>query len=240
MKFFLLGFLLVHSVLAYSRPKSVEFSSRVISYTFCPMCEACTGLLLDERNILTSAHCSNDNYLESVGKRALRIYQERARGGYSILTLKYRFHSHPEYDKKNHFNDLMIINFKATKKILFRGSLPPEITSYSRDELTRDKVFLAEGISKRGIKRSIPLQFSSKFTNRNGPGVNLRFAYPEGSDMVIDRGDSGGPVYVERNGVWELVGVMSSINSSKTAAFATWLSPPLASWIQSSLDRFNR
>ena len=68
----------------------------------------------------------------------------------------------------------------------------------------------------------------------------MRFIYPEGSNLTIEKGDSGGPVYIEWGGVRELIGITSSISVSKPAVFATWLSPSLASWIQATLDDLNR
>ena len=161
MRLWSLGFLLVFSTLAYPKEKEVEFFSRVISYTLCSKCEACSGVMLDGKNILTAAHCLEERYRQKNGKYILKIYQERTRGIYSLSTYRYRFRPHPKYDEKNHFNDLMIINFKVGQEVLFRGSPLGEIARDGKEDLRRDKLadktFLAEGFGgQRGEEIGSP------------------------------------------------------------------------------------
>ena len=242
LKSYIFGFLIVFSALAYSKKKSVEFSSRMVTYTFCSNCETCTGVLLDERHILSSAHCYSEDYLGGgTGRYALEIYQGKARHeNYSVSTLIYRFLSHPEHDKEHHYNDLMIINFKGNKKITFSDDATLKISPYGEGDLVRDGIFTVKDFKTKRVVRSTPLQFVAGLKNPHGTGMNLRFSYLDGSEGIVGKGDSGAPVYIEEEGEEKLLGVVSFINGSGTAVFATWLSPSLRAWIQSNVELSNR
>jgi hypothetical protein len=75
--------------------------------------------------------------------------------------------------------------------------------------------------------------------------LNFRFAQPEISGSAVCKGDSGGPVYTEVNGVVTLYGVTSGVVShpKKGVAGCAWsflqLVVPLQSlngWITSAID----
>ena len=131
MKTWLIGILLVQVAPA----KEINLSSKLISYTLCAKCGDCTGFFLDEKTILTAAHCkekmmdrsigsgfriSPQNILKSLNSNNLKVYKIN----------KYTLHPSPIYNPKNRLHDIMIIKLeKNTIELLQYHHSPQFITN---------------------------------------------------------------------------------------------------------------
>ena len=199
--------------------------------------------MLDERNILTAAHCFKPKYKgASIGKYVLKVYQERVFGAASLLSLGYRFYPHPDYDDENDFNDLMIINIRKETNVVFSSPLEGFAPDPEKD-LTMGKLqnipIWAEGFGGEKVKKRISLNFLTRAIHEETSSVKLYFAQKKDNEFSIVKGDSGGPIFIERDGVREIIGLTSSVGLPANVLIATWLSPDHVNWIQSTLDTIN-
>ena len=165
-------------------------------------CPLCTGLLLDEQTILTTAHCKSSS-------GGFKISQNDAQ--YSLHSYRirnYTLHVHPEYDAETHINDLMIIKWERKK--LNSSTLHAPKLVYNDD---LEGMFWTEGFGgkrtknfKWALKRKVPLKFKQLWQQPPGyKGENygvkesaLPMLSPGKLGSCFGKKDSGGPTYVQR------------------------------------------
>ena len=240
------GFLLIQMQHAFAQLPT--FPSPVISYTFCANpryddCQLCSGLLLDQQTILTTAHCKRD----SGGLKVSLNNALSSRHSYRIDD--YTLHVHPEYDAETHINDLMIIKWEG-KGIEILDAPPPKLV-YDDDLAGK---FWIEGFggkkrrnSRSTFKRNVPLKFNQFWQQPSDDSGTWseRILFANAGKLSPCFGDSGGPTYVQRpNGEILVIAIQSAIMtdspwdkscSVKKDSIHIWLYPHLE-WIAEFLD----
>ena len=214
-RIWIIGFLIIPISFA-QRP--IELPSRLISYTLCPTCSNCTGLFLNNKTILTAAHCAERNslVLPNPSVPPWGKFQGLVLATKNVWKTK-RYHMvndyvltpHSQYNKQTRFNDLMIIKLK--KEIKLPKALFP--ISFATDNSLQG-VFWGKGfgggngyrILREG--REIPLKLATT--------VESRLVFFHEGKTATCFGDSGGPTYIQRtNGSVELVSIISGFARPK-------------------------
>ena len=112
----------------------LALTARTISYSLCSNCSDCTGFFLNEKTILTAAHCP-ENTLSPLKRTPWRNEKGLVLSTKNIWTSKtrhvitdYTLHPGPLYNKGTRQNDVMIIKLKSNV-ILPQASPAPLFTS---------------------------------------------------------------------------------------------------------------
>lgn len=188
-----------------------RYEKSIVSIWYPEKNSNCTGTLIDEGLVLTAAHCdslqqpyicfSHESPRELAHRKELAKYCVRAKG-----SLAHRFYLDDMTADTQNVNDLRLIQFD--------GELPADIQPMA---LPLKEMRLAPGqnviLSGHGLLNFSPpiiprslqiadLQFSSRFSE-----TELQFDPFEKRGACI--GDSGGPVFIRRNGKPVLIGVVS-------------------------------
>ena len=117
--------------------KPMHLLSPLISYTLCPKCGECTGLLLDHHNILTAAHCKEEIMKLKIHLKGLKISSKnilKSEKFYLIKHGNFSLFPHPQYNSKNWQNDLMIIRLNKRGAKFTNPLLLPLATSNNLQE----------------------------------------------------------------------------------------------------------
>ena len=119
----------------------ISLPARTISYSLCSNCSDCTGFFLDEKTILTAAHCPEKKIsplkrtpwknMKGIVLSTKNIWLNRTR--YAITD--YTLYPSPLYNKSTRQNDLMIIKLKSNV-ILPQASPAPLFSRCSEIDTT--------------------------------------------------------------------------------------------------------
>lgn len=182
----------------------------------------CTGVLIHERMVITSAHCAD-------GAETMTVVFDVQNGESAKeieIVLKDKIKMHPDYDRaKSLFsNDLsvLILEKKAPvqKRIIRR--IPLDNQLHGNDQMIRIGVGLRNNKNMRNIT-------DPRFVKLKEPGVL------ETSDTYALFGDSGGPIYTPQH---ELIGIHSTMDSfdgkAPPHAYSAYL-PFFKTWIDEQL-----
>ena len=219
-----------------SESSSVALSSRTILYRFDDG-SFCTGFFIDDKTILTAANClkrdSNPEYI------SLKI-----RNGLFITLKDYSLHVHPEYDRRNFLNDLMIIKLKKDR---VRFPTNPPLKLVSSDSLEGIFTFSGfggqrrKGINPEHYRRYVPLALAELQPPKSANAKSrLHFSQTDSNVQAICEGDGGGIVTVQRPaGTIEIMAVNSGYIPDvargcdyRNRSVHVWLFPHL-DWIES-------
>ncbi len=169
----------------------------------------CGGSLYNERTVITAAHClQNYKTIEAfVGTTSLfsmhPIYVSD-----SIV--------HSGYNSRTQANDIALL--KLSKAAKFNDYVQPICLSSVAETEGEQTVAMGWGLTQeRGSisyhlqKATVPVIDSSKCREMSGYPLDETMICAGYEDGMIDscQGDSGGPLVVQRDGVFELVGVVS-------------------------------
>ena len=219
MKTWIIGLLLIQG--AWAKP--VEFPSRIVSYRLCFSCLTCTGLLLDEKTILTAAHCAkNERPGNKSGNRyEIKISQYVLKKWFDPVLVQSRsftLHRNPQYNSKKQYNDVMIIKLKKNLVKLPTDSFPPQFVA--SDDL--EGMFWAKGFGgEQREAREMPLDLRASSPKR------ARLIFNHVNEYRTCFGDSGGPTYIQRPGEEpKLVSIMSGFGPKKGSEETEICSPP--------------
>jgi secreted trypsin-like serine protease len=167
------------SVEAAAYPEAVLVTARSPAQN--ATCRFC-GVLIDDRAVLTAAH-------GVVGLETWEVTAPYAKGGAATVQVQ-SARIHPDYEKGDFENDLAVlrladaIELEQSLPVLHRGDLRPlgsRFTLVGRVEngkLSREQLFTAE---------------VERFSIRGN--INLYGGFPR----LCERGDSGGPVFADRD-----------------------------------------
>ena len=221
---------------ALARP--IKISTRLISYVLCAKYGDYTGLLLDERTIITAAHCQEEIQDADKDFKGLQISTQnilRTRRKYTIN--EYTLYTNPLYNSETRLNDLMIIKLED-RFVQFSKKTPPPPSLITDDSLEEE--FWLEGFGNKRGRRSHKVPLSLYYLEAQS---RLQFKQTKRLKPACF-GDSGGPTYVRRpNGEVELAALLSGVGktnksrltcSSKHYSLNTWLYPHLE-WIHGLL-----
>ena len=161
-------------------------------------CGDCTGLLLDERTIITAAHCQEEIQDADKDFKGLQISTQnilRTRRKYTID--EYTLYTNPLYNPETRLNDLMIIKLED-RFVQFSQKTPPPPSLITDDSLEGE--FWLEGFgAKKGFitkraRRSRKLPLSLHYLEAQS---RLQFKQTKKLKSACF-GDSGGPTYMKR------------------------------------------
>ena len=156
----------------------------------------CTGVAINEETILTAAHCLEGEVLK------LRVSNSATYNPEGKFMSVFSFELHPGYDSSasSYKNDLA--------KIKLRSKLPSNTMFYP---------IIKEGQSLDG--QVMRLGFGNRGNRNNRTLVTPVFKKLRPMDQVLEledmysySGDSGGPVFIQKNGQMYLVAIHSTLS----------------------------
>lgn len=192
-------------------------SSLVIEVTRPTGIFTCTGVAVKKDLVLTAAHCLEGEILK------IRVFNQIAYDPKSQFYGATAFEIHPQYNSKNS-------NYKSDlAKIKLDSDLPSSIKFLpiikNNSELAGNVVRL--GFGSRGDNRNVRTMVSPVMRE-----VNHMENILELDDMYSFSGDSGGPIFLQREGQMYLVAIHSTLSYGPEGKFS--FNPLLASqrnWI---------
>lgn len=192
-------------------------SSLLIEVTRPSGINTCTGVAINENTVLTAAHCLEGEILK------IRISNEASYNPKSTFWDVKSFELHPEYDssKSNYRSDLA--------KIKLKKNLPATTTFFpiiKTDQKMNGKlVRLGFGArDKKNIRTMVTPAFKHLRTHEKVLELNDTYSYS---------GDSGGPIFLQKNGQIYLVAIHSTLSFGPEGKYS--FNPLLSShrsWIE--------
>uniref|UniRef100_T1J326 Peptidase S1 domain-containing protein n=1 Tax=Strigamia maritima TaxID=126957 RepID=T1J326_STRMM len=177
----------------------------------------CGGTLINDRYILTAAHCTRGRSASSLlillGEHDTTTSSESK----SIKVDVSDIIRHPRYDTVNNNNDIALLRLR--QKIRFNHAMKPPCFPKQGTQYTGEAVVTGWGAIKEGGKVtgilqevSLPVLHLDKCRSAYGNELiteNMLCAgLPEGGKDSC-QGDSGGPMVWENNNRWHLIGIVS-------------------------------
>lgn len=179
-------------------------SSLIIEVTRPTGVFTCTGVAIKDDVLLTAAHCLDGEVLK------VRVFTQSSYNPRSKSLSVKHFELHPEYNQKNS-------NYKADlARIKLADKLPESTMIYPilKNESNFKGKLLRVGFGARSnsnIRTLITPQFKSL---KNAEKVL------ELDDMYSYSGDSGGPIFIQREGQMYLVAIHSTLSYGPAGKFS--------------------
>lgn len=157
----------------------------------------CSGTVIGDRVILTAAHCLED---VSSNNRIERVDVLVGNSTFSTTNFAY----HPSFNSPDEANDIGIV--------VTNTNLPTNhnsiISSSKSLQVGEDLVIAGFGLDENGNNGFLRAGYNT-ISSFSSKAISLRFADSNG-DTNTCSGDSGGPLFIQRDSTWVLAGVTSN------------------------------
>lgn len=204
---------------------------------------SCTGTLISDKVILTAAHC-----LEGARKTDIRVVFHpdlRCSSGFdvqtkSISSVDYIIHEKYGTNSKHVDFDLALLKLAAPAPMHYQTqSLYDGQSPLSSDNL----LVVGYGVTEGDAKDSSRMRKTVK-SFKNETQLVDHFLYLNQSTHTggACAGDSGGPVYVESDGIYKIIGVNSAVHGKdmksacRNYSIVTYM-PLFADWVKENLKK---
>ncbi|KAH7716618.1 hypothetical protein AAVH_15979 [Aphelenchoides avenae] len=209
-------------------------------------CACCTGALISDRYVLTACHCTFDQFDRPVDPYQLWV----AAGSADFLKSEHnatvkQLWRHPKYESEDEAerrsNDLAILEIP---QVTLGKSLEPLCIADAFEEVPDDMAYVAGyGLHNDHVNDTYEQLHCDPFMRENVVELHKyeackfneskipknSYICAGGNDRGVHEGDSGGPLMVNRNGVFYEVGVVRGPKDNYTTDYdpeAQYFDPP--------------